>query len=178
MDGDDVAYPARLERQLRFLEQNPGVDLVGSAMLVFCDDGRPIGKRSAPPGHLAIAEWGLGSYRLYHPTWLGRTSWFRAHEYQELPGCEDQFLLLRAEATSTFANIGEPLLGYREERVDLQKALASRVRYVGGGTSFLLAQRRPVRALLLTLSQVAKAIVDVLGVTTGFVHGTSPQRLW
>ena len=29
MDGDDIALPTRLEKQLRFLEENPGIALVG-----------------------------------------------------------------------------------------------------------------------------------------------------
>src|SRR5437588_9735117 len=54
MDADDIAYPARLERQVAVLLADPGVDLVGSSMLVFGADGVPRGKRPAPPRHDAI----------------------------------------------------------------------------------------------------------------------------
>lgn len=39
MDGDDLSEPHRFERQVEFLLENPGVDLVGSAMRRFNDRG-------------------------------------------------------------------------------------------------------------------------------------------
>lgn len=35
MDGDDISRPSRLATQLRYLEENPGVDLVGTSMQRF-----------------------------------------------------------------------------------------------------------------------------------------------
>lgn len=39
MDGDDISEPDRLERQLRYLREHPHVDLVGTAMRRFNDEG-------------------------------------------------------------------------------------------------------------------------------------------
>ncbi len=51
MDGDDVSYPERLERQLAYLCSHPDIDLVGAGAVVFNDHGVAIGKRFAPESH-------------------------------------------------------------------------------------------------------------------------------
>jgi glycosyltransferase involved in cell wall biosynthesis len=131
MDADDVAYPARLERQVALLAANPGVDLVGCSMLVFGDGGAPRGKRPAPPGHEdIIARPRASFFPLFHPTWIGRTEWFRRYRYRPpARRCEDQDLLLRAHRRSTFANLPEILLGYREARVRLKPTLIGRANW-------------------------------------------------
>lgn len=39
MDGDDISVPDRFEKQIKFLQDNPDVDLVGTAMQRFNDKG-------------------------------------------------------------------------------------------------------------------------------------------
>ena len=39
MDGDDIALPVRLEAQLEFLQQNPGLGLCGAEVEIFADEG-------------------------------------------------------------------------------------------------------------------------------------------
>lgn len=39
MDGDDLSAPERFERQIAFLQAHPDIDLVGTAMQRFSDDG-------------------------------------------------------------------------------------------------------------------------------------------
>ena len=39
MDGDDIAVPERLEKQLQFLDEHPEVQLVGTAMQRFNENG-------------------------------------------------------------------------------------------------------------------------------------------
>lgn len=40
MDGDDISLPDRFEKQIKFLKENPDVDLVGTAMQRFNDKGK------------------------------------------------------------------------------------------------------------------------------------------
>ena len=50
-----------------------------------------------------------------HPTWMGKTEWFRTHRYC-VPApylCEDQELLLRSHRNSRFATVDEVLFAYR-----------------------------------------------------------------
>ena len=127
MDADDIAYPRRLEKQLRFLADHPGVDLTGGWAVLFADAGAPVGKRADPAAHGEIARWPLHSFKLIHPTFMGKTSWFRRYLYRaDAFRCEDHDLLFRAYAGSRFANLPEIVLGYRQGSIDLQKSLRSR----------------------------------------------------
>lgn len=140
MDADDIAYPRRLERQVRFLAEHPEVDLAGGWAVLFDDSGAPAGKRADPTEHRLIACRPLHSFKLIHPTFLGRTAWFRRHCYRpDAVRCEDHDLLFRACGSSRYANVPEIVLGYRQGAMDLRKRLRSRWmwfrcagRYLGG----------------------------------------------
>jgi glycosyltransferase involved in cell wall biosynthesis len=127
MDADDIAYPRRLEKQVWFLEEHPQVDLTGGWAVLFEDGGAPAGKRADPAEHREIARHPLHSFKLIHPTFLGRTAWFRRHWYRpDAIRCEDHDLLFRARGSSRYANVPEIVLGYRQGAMDLRKRLRSR----------------------------------------------------
>jgi len=177
MDADDVAYPHRLERQVAYLDVHPQVDLVGAAMLVFGVEGCAIGKRGVPIEHRKICARPRAGFRLFQPTWLGHAGWFRRHRYSERASrCEDQDLLYRSYRTSVFANIGEPLLGYREERLMMGKLLSSRLNWTRMTGGRLWREGQHGHALQIAASQITKASVDAIAVGTGLGHRLSPQR--
>lgn len=177
MDADDVAYPQRLERQVAYLHGHRQVDLVGAAMLVFGAGGQAIGKRAAPIGHSEICACPRAGFRLFHPTWLGRAEWFRHRRYSERAlRCEDQDLLYRSHRTSVFANIDEPLLGYREERLIMSNLLVGRLNWTRVTGGQLWREKKRSHALQIAASQIAKASVDAISVGTGLGHRLSPQR--
>ncbi len=177
MDADDVAYPERLERQVGYLQAHTHVDLVGASMIVFGVDGRAIGKRAAPLEHREISARPRAGFRLFHPTWLGRAEWFRRHRYSAgAVRCEDQDVLYRSHRSSVFANIGEPLLGYREERLILPKLLVGRLAWARITGGRLWRERQRGAALLLAAGQIAKGSVDAVAVGSGLGHRLSPQR--
>jgi glycosyltransferase involved in cell wall biosynthesis len=127
MDADDIAYPQRLEKQLLFLADHPEVDLAGGWAVLFADRGTPIGKRTDPPAHDDIARQPLHAFKLIHPTFMGRTAWFRRYRYRaDAIRCEDHDLLFRACPHSRYANVPEIVLGYRQGSIDLRKRLRSR----------------------------------------------------
>lgn len=127
MDADDIAYPRRLEKQLRFLADRPDVDLTGGWAVVFADGGQPVGKCDYPAAHADIARRPLHRFKLMHPTFMGKTSWFLRYRYRaDAIRCEDLDLLFRARAGSRFANLPEIVLGYRQGSIDLRKCLRSR----------------------------------------------------
>ena len=132
MDGDDVSYPERLERQVALLKADPQLDLVGSSVLVFKNSGEAVGWRRAPTRHAEICGSPGAGFRMAHPSWCGRREWFERHEYEErADGCEDQDLLRRSWRASRFANLPEILLGYREHGIRLRATLRIRRRTVG-----------------------------------------------
>jgi glycosyltransferase involved in cell wall biosynthesis len=127
MDADDIAYPLRLYKQVRYLEDHPEVDLAGGWAVLFAGAGAPFGKRADPAAHADIARWPLHSFKLIHPTFMGKAAWFRQYRYRaEAIRCEDHDLLLRASERSRYANLPEILLGYRQDRIDLRTRLRSR----------------------------------------------------
>jgi len=131
MDGDDVAYPERFERQVRYLEEHFDADLLGAGILVFQGNGYALGTRAIRRTHEEICYRPWSGFYLPHPTWIGRTSWFRRHLYRpEAVRMEDQELMLRTYRTSRFASMPDILLGYREDSFSLRKSIRSRFHLV------------------------------------------------
>jgi glycosyltransferase involved in cell wall biosynthesis len=153
MDADDIAYPVRIEKQVQFLEDRSEIDLVGTQMTVFGEDGRALGKRVLPCKHEDIVANPALSFGLGHPTWLGRASWFQRYRYNPLAvRYEDVELLYRSYRESRFANLAEVLYGYREPHGGLRKRLKTRierVRYLwrtGNPGAYQSALIEPVKA--------------------------------
>jgi glycosyltransferase involved in cell wall biosynthesis len=131
MDADDVSYSQRIERQVDFLLSHPEVDLVGAGAVVFHGDGIASGKRLPPQLHEDITARPFEHIYMVHPTFLGRSDWFRNHPYNQVAlRAQDQILLLATYTTSRFANLNELLIGYREEGVSLAKSARGRFAFI------------------------------------------------
>src|SRR6202162_3531868 len=174
MDADDICYPERIAAQVRFMKENPEVDLMGTSMAIFGEDGVCLGKRCGPQVHARICRTPALSFRMFHPTWLGKLSWFRRYRYKS--ESEDHDLLFRAYCNSTYANLPEILHGYREEVLDLKKIGAYRRSWyglLGGYTSGVrgFACRATVGGCML-----CKTVLDHVAVATGLRHKLVRQR--
>jgi glycosyltransferase involved in cell wall biosynthesis len=116
MDGDDFCYPERFARQLAHLEANPTIDLLGTGAVAFRTTGQPIGKFKQPTSHDAICAKPHLGFLMPHPTWMGRTAWFRRIPYDpSAVRSEDQARLLATHRESHFANLPDLLLGYQQD---------------------------------------------------------------
>jgi glycosyltransferase involved in cell wall biosynthesis len=114
MDGDDIAFPDRLETQLNFMENQNDIDLLGTSMLILNFKGEPIGIVSAKPDHKSIIHGLWKSSGIAHPTYFGKTRWFRENPYNSnFMRSQDRELLLRTYQYSKFGNIDIPLVAYR-----------------------------------------------------------------
>lgn len=170
MDADDVAYPERFVRQVAFLEQHPEVDLLGTGAIIFDHAGQVIGQLPLRTSHREIAGRPWQGFYLAHPTWMGRSGWFRQFPYDtRLSKAQDYDLLLRSHTASCFAGLPELLLGYRQESLSLGKILATRMQLAQAalrhGKTCGLRQR--AQPLLAAAQQVAKFGVDALAIATG-----------
>lgn len=129
MDHDDVSYPERFARQIELLESNPKFDVVAVRAITISDDNELIGKFPGPLTHREICAKPWQGFYFPHPTWMGHTTWFRAHRYA-FPGpyfCEDQELLLRSHAMSQFATVDQILFAYRvRNRINWRKQTKTR----------------------------------------------------
>jgi glycosyltransferase involved in cell wall biosynthesis len=177
MDGDDIAYPERLAKQVAFLELHCSVDLLATAMSVFRDDGLLLGLRPVPVSHDAICAHPWAGFPMPHPTWMGKLGWFRANPYRtDAVRMEDKDLLFRTYANSKFAGLDEVLLAYRENSVSFSKTLLARRNFVralwrASGKHCTL----PV-ALRGTLGQAIRAALDASAVTSGLGYRLLKHR--
>ena len=177
MDGDDIAYPERLEREVTFLERNPDVDLVGAPELVFGRDGGALGKRPVPLRHDEICRKPWAGFPLFQPTFFGKTEWFRTYRYDALRRrAQDQELLLRSHTMSRFANLPEILLGYREESISLRKSLFTRTHLAVAFSRELARRKHLGLAARAVAGQAAKGAVDAFAVVSGLGYRVLRHR--
>lgn len=168
MDADDVAYPERLERQVRYLEAHPDIDLLGHGAVLFKEDGQALGVYPTASQHEDICRRPWWGFPLAHPTWMGKRAWFARHRYRdELTKGQDQDLLLRSYRASRFAALPDILLGYRMEGISAGKSGRGRLNYcrqlveqVGDVPSALTAVRG---VLIHSLALGRDVLLDVTG---------------
>ncbi len=124
MDSDDISYPHRLAHQLIALQRDATLDLLATRAIVIDENDAVVGLFPYARSHADICATPWRSFHLPHPTWMGKTRWFRQHGYQ-IPApycCEDQELLLRSHSRSTFDTLDDVLFAYRiRSRADLPK---------------------------------------------------------
>ena len=167
MDSGDLAYPERLECQMAYLESHRKIDLLASRIIIFAEDGRVIGTYTFNQTHKEICNRPISGFYFPHPTWMGRTKWFRNHPYRvDMHKSQDQELLLRTYKTCYFACLPNILLGYQKNSLSLENILKSRyyfskallIRSVLDNNYFLIAG---------VLENIIKALIEAFAITTG-----------
>ena len=167
MDADDFAFGDRFARQVRFLEEHAEVDLLGCGTINFEGDGRIAGKSRVVARHEEICARPWRGFPLYHPTWMGKTEWFRKNRYAvHLRRAQDFDLLLRAYRTSRFSCLEEPLLGYRVERLTMGRQSRSRRNVCLALLHHGLLQH-DVRCVWGVGEQALKFLLDSFAIVTG-----------
>jgi glycosyltransferase involved in cell wall biosynthesis len=176
MDGDDVSYPNRLSQQLRFLERNPDVDLVGGSISIFSGAGRLRGWRPARLSHDQICGTPISRMGLAHVTWLGRRRWFLENPYHpERTAAQDRDLLIRTHRRSRFAAIPDVVVGVREEKFSVKKQFNGRSQL----TTSLLADglaNSDWRSIAAAAFEVAKFGLDLFAITSGLGYRVLRHR--
>jgi len=168
MDADDLAYPERIARQVAFLDEHSEIDLLGTGAIIFDGAGQVVGQLPVRTHHQEIALRPWQGFYLAHPTWMGRSAWFRKYPYDvRLPKAQDYDVLLRSHGASRFACLPEILLGYRQERLSLGKTLATRLQVAQAAMNFGKTHGEYIRPLLTMVQQLAKSGVDALAILTG-----------
>jgi glycosyltransferase involved in cell wall biosynthesis len=122
MDGDDIALPHRLERELAFIEER-GLDGCGALAQAFGSEDRLYWY---PESHRGIERELLFRVGILHPTMLARAGLMRAHPYLERASHEDYEWQTRVcAAGARLGNVQEVLLRHRTH------AGQAHVRHVG-----------------------------------------------
>lgn len=162
MDGDDVAFPQRLERQVAFLSEHPDMDLIATQAIVFKDGGRVVGKLPFYETHADLTKRIWSNIPMPHPTWMGRAAWFKANPYRipEVRRAEDQELLLRCLPFSRYATLPEVLLGYRQGAFDIGKVFAARHHLLRAQMGLFLGRRQYGYMILAMGTSFVKIVSD------------------
>lgn len=116
MDADDIAQPNRMELQMKFMADNPHVDLVGGQIAEFIDSSENIvGFRNVPLTDEEIKKYVKYRCPINHMTVTFRKqSVIKAGNYQHWHYNEDYYLWIRMFLNNAiFANLPEELVRVR-----------------------------------------------------------------
>lgn len=113
MDADDISHPTRFQKQVDFLDQNPDIFMVGSAINFIDEKSEFIKKLEACETDEKIKNRMPVHISLYHPVIMFRND--GQTQYREkIFYCEDYDLYLRLiNQGKKFYNFTESLLDYR-----------------------------------------------------------------
>lgn len=125
MDADDLIHPTRLEKQLKFLIENPNFDLVSSGLVSIDNNNNVYGYRSPSSLNVDFNKVNL-SYPINHATILVRKEWYQRNKYNvNYPRSQDYELWCRTSSNKDLAVAILPdlLYYYREEGLINSKKL-------------------------------------------------------
>jgi glycosyltransferase involved in cell wall biosynthesis len=118
MDADDICFPDRFEKQIRFLKANPECVVVGSRVILIDPEGMRL---RVDVDHFEHAEidaanlTGVGSFICNPAAVIRRSALEKVGAYREgFTQAEDLDLFLRLAEFGRLANLPEILLSYRQ----------------------------------------------------------------
>lgn len=119
MDADDIALPRRFEKQITVLKNNSEIGLCGTWFTFFGSENKLI-KHSEKPDAIKISF--LHSCAIGNPTVMLRKNILDSLEFDnEYVPVEDYDLWSRLLAKTSFYNIPESLLNYRQHSNNISK---------------------------------------------------------
>jgi len=115
MDADDIAENNRLQTQLDFLDENPNISLVGTAIKLIDEQGSIIGSKRYYQDETLLKKIIPYCSITCHPTWMFRKSLHtKIGGYRDLFTAQDYDFLYRVlDAGEKISNIQSSLLRYR-----------------------------------------------------------------
>lgn len=114
MDADDISLPGRLRKQIEFMDQNPEIHILGTAIEVFDTDSGESTLRTYPTDPEVMCKYICFASPLAHPTVCMRPEVLKIVD--GYPNIRGQDLALWIEALShgfKISNLDEPLLRLR-----------------------------------------------------------------
>ncbi len=169
MDADDVAFPQRIEHQVKFLENNPEMALVGTPVVVIDENGLPIDLFRFPTDSHEIADLLMRANCINHPTVMIRTKAFCAlcGYRKTFQHAEDYDLWLRMSEQYSLANLAEPMLCYRihGSQVGVEHLNQLVLSMLGARVS-ARGRRKDGKDPLANEAEITPAVLENFGVTS------------
>jgi len=115
LDADDIAYRERLKTQYDFMMKNPDVTVLGSNYDTIGPHGEKLRRSDLPADNRAIRQKLVWSNPICHPaTMFRKESVLSVGGYNgDLAEDYELWLSLLAKTNCRFANLSQPLIGYR-----------------------------------------------------------------
>ena len=168
MDADDISLPARFDKQIAYLENNPDCVLVGSSVMLMDVDGSIIGPMADITfGHENIDQALLHrGWPIVHPAVMMRACAVRAAGGYIVDYCpnEDHALFLKLAEMGRLENLSEPLLYYRKHDESVSARNSGRIPQLVSKIIIEACWRRGIpvpREITHPQSKLPATIVDV-----------------
>jgi glycosyltransferase involved in cell wall biosynthesis len=125
MDSDDIAMPDRFEKQIRFLNENPDISILGTQVLNIDNNRRPTQYQTKLPLTHGLLAWSLlYSVPFCNPSVMLRSNIIdKVGEYKSDSAVEDADYWSRAVFHGRFANLPDILLQYRMPEARLMRRM-------------------------------------------------------
>lgn len=115
MDGDDISLPERFEKQLAFMEANPGIALCGTQIIRINESGQAVSMGDYPSDPTLLKRLVHTRSIATHPSYFGRKEVFdELGGYRPFPAAQDyDFLYRLIDAGHLVSNLPERLFKFR-----------------------------------------------------------------
>ena len=115
MDADDISYPTRIEKQIKFLDKNPNIIAVGTQVKIINNDNQIIGTRHYPVDSKQCHDYLMLTSPIQHPTLMARAQAYKKIGYtSEYKTAEDWDLYFKLLNYGQLSNINQRLYSYRQ----------------------------------------------------------------
>lgn len=168
MDGDDISFPDRFEKQVRYLEAHPDVDILGGQINIINERGEVTGSRRYPLGGIRLAAFFTMRTPVAHPTVMFRRRIVDGG-YRYDPSyrkAEDiDFWIRLYNSGFRFANLPDTVFSFRVESDFMEKRVTNHAQeeYVLKARRENLSWRRPLFSVAdLAMSYVRQLTPDHL----------------
>ncbi len=115
MDSDDISHPTRLDRQIKYMNSNKDISILGTAYNYVDVDGMVLNTRKPPQNDSRIKGMLLFGSPLCHPSVMFNKLLIGQDLYydNDFTHCEDYELWTRLSGKVKFGNLPDVLLDYR-----------------------------------------------------------------
>jgi glycosyltransferase involved in cell wall biosynthesis len=121
IDEDDLVYPNRFMKQLKYLETHPGTVAVGGSLTLIDQNGLKIGMKAYPIMDASIRKRMYDRSPMAHPGAMILASAIREVDGYRMGVPEDWDLWLRLSRIGKIHNLHRPVIAYRQHPDQLSK---------------------------------------------------------